>query len=51
MLLLRQDFLGVFMNLNVESKEVKTLIENKNIAAITLTGSDLLGVPPHAGQT
>jgi hypothetical protein len=26
---LRQDFRGVFMNLNVESKEVKTLIENK----------------------
>jgi succinate-semialdehyde dehydrogenase/glutarate-semialdehyde dehydrogenase len=25
MLLLRQDFLGVFMNLNVESKEVKHL--------------------------
>jgi succinate-semialdehyde dehydrogenase/glutarate-semialdehyde dehydrogenase len=31
------------MNLNVESKEVKTLIENKNIAAITLTGSDPTG--------
>jgi hypothetical protein len=28
MLLLRQDFLE-YMNLNVESKEVKTLIENK----------------------
>jgi succinate-semialdehyde dehydrogenase/glutarate-semialdehyde dehydrogenase len=34
---------GVFMNLNVDSKDVKKLIEDKNIAAITLTGSDAAG--------
>jgi succinate-semialdehyde dehydrogenase/glutarate-semialdehyde dehydrogenase len=43
---------GVFLNLNVEAKEVKTLIEDKNIAAITLTGSDPTGrsVASIAGQ-
>ena len=34
---------GVFMNLNVDAKEVKTLIEDKNTAAITLTGSEAAG--------
>ena len=43
---------GVFMNLNVEAKDVKILIENKNIVAITLTGSDATGrsVASIAGQ-
>jgi succinate-semialdehyde dehydrogenase/glutarate-semialdehyde dehydrogenase len=43
---------GVFMNLNVESKEVKILIEDKNIVAITLTGSDAAGrsIASIAGQ-
>jgi succinate-semialdehyde dehydrogenase/glutarate-semialdehyde dehydrogenase len=43
---------GVFMNLNVDSKDVKALIEDKNIAAITLTGSDAAGrsIASIAGQ-
>jgi succinate-semialdehyde dehydrogenase/glutarate-semialdehyde dehydrogenase len=43
---------GVFMNLNIEAKEVKTLIEDKNIVAITLTGSDAAGrsIASIAGQ-
>lgn len=43
---------GVFMNLNVDSKDVKKLIEDKNIAAITLTGSDAAGrsIASIAGQ-
>ncbi|MBG6111349.1 succinate-semialdehyde dehydrogenase/glutarate-semialdehyde dehydrogenase [Flavobacterium sp. CG_23.5] len=43
---------GVFMNLNVDAKEVKILIEDKNIAAITLTGSDAAGrsIASIAGQ-
>jgi succinate-semialdehyde dehydrogenase/glutarate-semialdehyde dehydrogenase len=43
---------GVFMNLNVDSKDVKALIEDKNIAAITLTGSDAVGrsIASIAGQ-
>jgi succinate-semialdehyde dehydrogenase/glutarate-semialdehyde dehydrogenase len=43
---------GVFMNLNIEAKDVKTLIEDKNIAAITLTGSDAAGrsIASIAGQ-
>ena len=43
---------GVFTNLNVDSKDVKTLIEDKNIAAITLTGSDAAGrsIASIAGQ-
>ncbi|MEZ7500189.1 NAD-dependent succinate-semialdehyde dehydrogenase [Flavobacterium sp. Arc3] len=43
---------GVFMNLNIDAKEVKTVIEDKNIAAITLTGSDAAGrsIASIAGQ-
>jgi succinate-semialdehyde dehydrogenase/glutarate-semialdehyde dehydrogenase len=43
---------GVFMNLNIEAKDVKVLIEDKNIAAITLTGSDAAGrsIASIAGQ-
>lgn len=43
---------GVFVNLNMDSKEVKILIEDKNIAAITLTGSDAAGrsIASIAGQ-
>ncbi|NGY36945.1 NAD-dependent succinate-semialdehyde dehydrogenase [Flavobacterium sp. XN-5] len=43
---------GVFTNLNIDSKEVKKLIEDKNIAAITLTGSDAAGrsIAAIAGQ-
>jgi succinate-semialdehyde dehydrogenase/glutarate-semialdehyde dehydrogenase len=43
---------GVFTNLNVDSKEVKKLIEDKNITAITLTGSDAAGrsIAAIAGQ-
>jgi len=43
---------GVFTNLNIDSKEVKILIEDKNIAAITLTGSDAAGrsIAAIAGQ-
>ncbi|SEA52754.1 succinate-semialdehyde dehydrogenase / glutarate-semialdehyde dehydrogenase [Flavobacterium gillisiae] len=43
---------GVFTNLNVDSKDVKKLIEDKNIAAITLTGSDAAGrsIAAIAGQ-
>jgi succinate-semialdehyde dehydrogenase/glutarate-semialdehyde dehydrogenase len=43
---------GVFMNLNVDTKDVKTIIEDKNIVAITLTGSDAAGrsIASIAGQ-
>lgn len=43
---------GVFTNLNIDSKEVKKLIEDKNITAITLTGSDAAGrsIAAIAGQ-
>lgn len=34
---------GVFTNLNVESKDIKTIIEDKNIIAVTLTGSEPAG--------
>ncbi|MBC5841870.1 NAD-dependent succinate-semialdehyde dehydrogenase [Flavobacterium sp. F-380] len=43
---------GVFSNLNIDSKKVKEVIENKNIVAVTLTGSDPAGrsVASIAGQ-
>lgn len=34
---------GVFNNLNIASKQVKSVIENKHIVAVTLTGSDPAG--------
>ncbi|HLV63586.1 NAD-dependent succinate-semialdehyde dehydrogenase [Galbibacter sp.] len=34
---------GVFTNLNIGSKEVKEVIENPNVVAVTLTGSDAAG--------
>ncbi|MEZ5009323.1 MAG: NAD-dependent succinate-semialdehyde dehydrogenase [Chitinophagales bacterium] len=34
---------GVFNNLNIASKQVKLVIENKHIVAVTLTGSDPAG--------
>ena|SRR5690554_5341968 len=34
---------GVFTNLNIDSGDVKGIIEDKNIAAVTLTGSDPAG--------
>jgi succinate-semialdehyde dehydrogenase/glutarate-semialdehyde dehydrogenase len=43
---------GTFSNLNIEAKLVKDIIEDKNIAAVTLTGSDPAGrsVASIAGQ-
>jgi succinate-semialdehyde dehydrogenase / glutarate-semialdehyde dehydrogenase len=43
---------AVFTNLNIESANIKTVIENKNIVAVTLTGSDGTGrsVASIAGQ-
>lgn len=43
---------GVFTNLNIKSNHVKDIIEDKNIVAITLTGSDPAGrsVASIAGQ-
>lgn len=43
---------GAFSNLNVDSKHVKDIIEDKNIVAVTLTGSDPAGrsVASIAGQ-
>ncbi|NRS87553.1 succinate-semialdehyde dehydrogenase/glutarate-semialdehyde dehydrogenase [Flavobacterium sp. 7E] len=43
---------GAFSNLNVDSKHVKDIIEDKNIIAVTLTGSDPAGrsVASIAGQ-
>lgn len=35
--------LGVFLNLNIDSSEVESVIANKHIAAVTLTGSDPAG--------
>lgn len=34
---------GVFSNLNLESKDIKNVIENKNIIAVSLTGSEPAG--------
>jgi len=34
---------GVFTNLNISAGQVKDIIEDKNIVAVTLTGSDLAG--------
>ncbi len=34
---------GVFTNLNVESDDIKNIIEDKNIIAVTLTGSESAG--------
>lgn len=34
---------GIFTNLNIGSKEVKDVIENPNVVAVTLTGSDAAG--------
>ncbi|MCE7054236.1 NAD-dependent succinate-semialdehyde dehydrogenase [Algoriphagus sp. AGSA1] len=34
---------GIFTNLNIEANNVKDVIEDKNIAAVTLTGSDPAG--------
>ena len=34
---------GIFTNLNVESDDIKEIIEDKNIVAVTLTGSDSTG--------
>jgi len=34
---------GVFTNLNVESDDIKNIIEDKNIIAVTLTGSEPAG--------
>ncbi len=44
--------IGTFTNLNIDSQYVKDLIEDKNIAAVTLTGSDPAGrsVASIAGQ-
>lgn len=43
---------GAFINLNIESKLVKDVIEDKNIVAVTLTGSEPAGrsVASIAGQ-
>ncbi len=43
---------GAFTNLNIDSKLVKAVIEDKNIVAVTLTGSDPAGrsVASIAGQ-
>ncbi|MBC7418804.1 MAG: NAD-dependent succinate-semialdehyde dehydrogenase, partial [Pedobacter sp.] len=43
---------GTFTNLNIDSKLVKDIIEDKNIVAVTLTGSDPAGrsVASIAGQ-
>ena len=43
---------GTFGNLNIDSKQVKEVIENKDIVAVTLTGSDPAGrsVASIAGQ-
>ena len=43
---------GIFTNLNVESDSIKDIIENKNIVAVTLTGSEAAGrsVAAIAGQ-
>ena len=43
---------GIFTNLNVESDDIKEIIEDKNIVAVTLTGSDSTGrsVASIAGQ-
>ena len=43
---------GAFPNLNIDSKMIKDIIEDKNIAAITLTGSDAAGrsIASIAGQ-
>jgi succinate-semialdehyde dehydrogenase/glutarate-semialdehyde dehydrogenase len=43
---------GAFGNLNINSKQVKEVIENKSIVAVTLTGSDPAGrsVASIAGQ-
>jgi succinate-semialdehyde dehydrogenase/glutarate-semialdehyde dehydrogenase len=35
---------GTFTNLNIESKQVTDVIEDKNIVAVTLTGSEPAGV-------
>src|SRR5690606_36329541 len=34
---------GIFTNLNINAEDVKTIIEDKNIVAVTLTGSDPAG--------
>ncbi|WP_435414944.1 NAD-dependent succinate-semialdehyde dehydrogenase [Polaribacter aestuariivivens] len=34
---------GVFTNLNLDSKDIKEIIEDKNIVAVTLTGSEPAG--------
>ncbi|QTD37896.1 NAD-dependent succinate-semialdehyde dehydrogenase [Polaribacter batillariae] len=34
---------GVFTNLNLESQDIKTIIKDKNIVAVTLTGSEPAG--------
>lgn len=34
---------GLFSNLNLESKDIKNVIENKNIVAVSLTGSESAG--------
>ena len=43
---------GIFTNLNISAKHVKTIIEDKSIVAVTLTGSDPAGrsVASIAGQ-
>ncbi|WP_430905546.1 NAD-dependent succinate-semialdehyde dehydrogenase [Maribacter sp. 2-571] len=43
---------GIFTNLNIGSKQVKKIIEDENIVAVTLTGSDPAGrsVASIAGQ-
>lgn len=43
---------GAFSNLNINAKQVQEVIENKNIVAVTLTGSDPAGrsVASIAGQ-
>ena len=43
---------GVFTNLNIESDGIKNIIEDKNIVAVTLTGSDAAGrsIASIAGQ-
>lgn len=43
---------GAFANLNLDSKHIKDIIEDKNIVAVTLTGSDPAGrsVASIAGQ-
>ncbi|MCY7292699.1 MAG: NAD-dependent succinate-semialdehyde dehydrogenase, partial [Ferruginibacter sp.] len=43
---------GVFTNLNITSESIKDIIEDKNIVAVTLTGSDSTGrsVASIAGQ-